>query len=858
MKENFEDTILISSNAHTPVQERGGARGDKWLHDTFIRCGGGEVVGCHAVVLAASSPVLRKALVGATKDSEEPAVVFMMDFSSEEVDNLMTLLYSGTCRHTDDMTLLLHILRIDSMQLKSDRPLEKLIDDVKDEAKEVYEDYWELDQQISSMIEKEDAGWRCKICNKLEKYNSKNMVVHVEGNHIEGGAHPCTECGKVLRTRDSLRKHYSKVHGRSFSWRGKSSLYEEEDTYLHSENENGLNDNFDNEELGEYNNDMIDYKDDDQSSEDDWKPKQKPNKKKGKLNKEYEDETEAEKELNSKGNRSRKSIWNDDDEFDEWNGMCLFRKKKQDKRTRAKEQARTDEETGETGEGEWRPNEEQKKKRGRPKNMKEDEDGQEEAVKSDEEDENSDYIDSKPNTERKKFNYRKDKLIIDKTVNVEALINEINQNPDQTMTQMELNGVPIFHYACKHCDHTFQNIIKYSKHMHKAHKENIQLFNDKYRHYVCFGCSRRFLTINARTKHMQEEHKDALKQGMKEATNTKNECYTGKPKKAYSCPHCKEHIEGKEERRNKSGGVPAGCTKETLAEHILQHELGEEGLWCKQCPEKFGIINKLRKHIVKAHLTTDIVCPDCGKLLPSNKAYQAHLKKAHGPKELTPKPKPKEQIEGEGFFCGLCGKIFPKRNALMYHKRVTHDDVSTLYSCTVCGKKTYNKRNHERHASLHLPPTIPCDQCAKMFHNKIYLQRHISSQHTAYEDMPFKCDQCGKGFNLANQLEFHMNMHLNLKPFKCRYCNNCYQNPSNCMSHEKKSHPDLYKKLTKGLGGVRVKDRDQGIVRLTEEQLGISRMERTYLDDMGNRRVLNPDEEASRKELKLGPSYQYS
>merc|ERR1712129_278884 len=118
-------------------------------------------------------------------------------------------------------------------------------------------------------------------------------------------------------------------------------------------------------------------------------PKQKPNKKKGKLNKEYEDETEAEKELNSKGNRSRKSIWNDDDEFDEWNGMCLFRKKKQDKRTRAKEQARTDEEN-ETGEGEWRPSEEQKKKRGRPKKITENEDGQEEAAKSDEEDENSD------------------------------------------------------------------------------------------------------------------------------------------------------------------------------------------------------------------------------------------------------------------------------------------------------------------------------------------------------------------------------------------------------------------------------------------------------------------------------------
>ena len=102
------------------------------------------------------------------------------------------------------------------------------LDDKKDvvpnkmfEEKVIPEDYWELDQQISSMIEKEDAGWRCKICNKFEKNNSKNMVVHVEGNHIEGGAHPCTECGKVLRTRDSLRKHNSKVHGRSLSWRGK-------------------------------------------------------------------------------------------------------------------------------------------------------------------------------------------------------------------------------------------------------------------------------------------------------------------------------------------------------------------------------------------------------------------------------------------------------------------------------------------------------------------------------------------------------------------------------------------------------------------------------------------------------------
>ena len=37
VKGEVEDTILLSSNSSTSVQERGGARGDKALHDTFIR-----------------------------------------------------------------------------------------------------------------------------------------------------------------------------------------------------------------------------------------------------------------------------------------------------------------------------------------------------------------------------------------------------------------------------------------------------------------------------------------------------------------------------------------------------------------------------------------------------------------------------------------------------------------------------------------------------------------------------------------------------------------------------------------------------------------------------------------------------
>jgi len=212
------------------------------------------------VVLAASSPWF-SSILGQTPTSSLP-LVYMRGVRGEEVEALLDYLYHGqvdipqeglesflalatdlsikglteACnspnqkpspktitKQAPKIKLKENLMEVAEVEGKHDE-----LDYKKDvvpnkmfEEKVIPEDYWELDQQISSMIEKEDAGWRCKICNKFEKNNSKNMVVHVEGNHIEGGAHPCTECGKVLRTRDSLRKHNSKVHGRSLSWRGK-------------------------------------------------------------------------------------------------------------------------------------------------------------------------------------------------------------------------------------------------------------------------------------------------------------------------------------------------------------------------------------------------------------------------------------------------------------------------------------------------------------------------------------------------------------------------------------------------------------------------------------------------------------
>ena len=47
------------------------------------------------------------------------------------------------------------------------------------------------------------------MCGKTdERLNKKqNIQYHVEAVHIDGGAHPCSQCGKILRTRNNLRVH---------------------------------------------------------------------------------------------------------------------------------------------------------------------------------------------------------------------------------------------------------------------------------------------------------------------------------------------------------------------------------------------------------------------------------------------------------------------------------------------------------------------------------------------------------------------------------------------------------------------------------------------------------------------------
>jgi hypothetical protein len=65
----------------------------------------------------------------------------------------------------------------------------------------------ELFSTTNSMMERnEDGKWACQACGKIIGHKG-DMRNHIEANHIEGVSHPCSQCGKKFRSRNSLAHH---------------------------------------------------------------------------------------------------------------------------------------------------------------------------------------------------------------------------------------------------------------------------------------------------------------------------------------------------------------------------------------------------------------------------------------------------------------------------------------------------------------------------------------------------------------------------------------------------------------------------------------------------------------------------
>ena len=79
-----------------------------------------------------------------------------------------------------------------------------------------------LDETVKSLMETslnifpngkdQKRGKKCKVCGK--EGHPTDIRRHIEAFHVEGVEIPCKHCGKICKSRNSLRKHIANLHRR--------------------------------------------------------------------------------------------------------------------------------------------------------------------------------------------------------------------------------------------------------------------------------------------------------------------------------------------------------------------------------------------------------------------------------------------------------------------------------------------------------------------------------------------------------------------------------------------------------------------------------------------------------------------
>jgi len=140
-----------------------------------------------------------------------------------------------------------------------------------------------------------------------------------------------------------------------------------------------------------------------------------------------------------------------------------------------------------------------------------------------------------------------------------------------------------------------------------------------------------------------------------------------------------------------------------------------------------------------------------------------------------------EETANAVFSCKKCAKTFASKRDQLLHKREVHNPTRSSHECKLCHKFFCNNGNLERHMKVHndVRP-FECKICHKSFAQAVNLQRHFSV-HTG--ERPYQCQFCTKAFTQQSNLQRHQLTHTGEKPFRCKRCGRYFSQRSNLKKH---------------------------------------------------------------------------
>ncbi len=91
----------------------------------------------------------------------------------------------------------------------------------------------------------------------------------------------------------------------------------------------------------------------------------------------------------------------------------------------------------------------------------------------------------------------------------------------------------------------------------------------------------------------------------------------------------------------------------------------------------------------------------------------------------------------------------------------------------------------QRKHNPNVRPSIPCEECGKLFRIKADLRNHLSRTHKARLERKHRCYDCDLTFRTEQALMSHMVLHDLSRPLQCSRCTLRYKNKDSLVAHEK-------------------------------------------------------------------------
>ncbi|XP_037024773.1 zinc finger protein 492-like isoform X2 [Bradysia coprophila] len=127
--------------------------------------------------------------------------------------------------------------------------------------------------------------------------------------------------------------------------------------------------------------------------------------------------------------------------------------------------------------------------------------------------------------------------------------------------------------------------------------------------------------------------------------------------------------------------------------------------------------------------------------------------------------------------CLICGKVI--NNNIKGHQAI-HDKSETFY-CDICGFKTNVKLYMKNHMNkIHVAQRkYPCPHCHLVFMHSVTLKRHATI-HSGEKN--YVCEECGKSYRQRDMLLAHRKRHLP-PTIQCSFCDKLFYSKNELKSH---------------------------------------------------------------------------